>query len=71
MAFEDRVALGDRDLPHHAARMRADDMLIFIASITNSCWPWRTSSPSRTSIETIVPCMGAATATVFSGPMIS
>ena len=44
---------------------------IFIASITKSCWPGAPRSPSRTSIETIVPCIGALTATVPSGAVIS
>ena len=51
-----------------AARMTCS---IFIASMTKSCWPRCTASPSRTSIETIVPCIGAATATVPSGPAMS
>ena len=41
---------------------------IFIASRTAICWPGRTASPSATSIDTTVPCKGAQTATVPSGP---
>ena len=40
---------------------------IFIASITSSRWPWRTRSPSRTSMAMIVPWIGARTATVPAG----
>ena len=41
---------------------------IFIASTTATCWPWRTASPSFTSIATMVPWMGDATPTEPSGP---
>ena len=42
---------------------------IFIASITATCWPPATGSPSATASETIVPCSGAATAMLLSGPV--
>ncbi len=44
---------------------------IFIASITRTSAPARTDWPSRTATLTMVPCIGATTATVFSGPAMA
>ena len=41
---------------------------IFMESITNICWPWRTASPSSTRIWMIVPWSGEAIASVPGGP---
>ena len=57
-----------RTIPLLSAAMTCS---IFIASMTNSCWPRCTRSPSLTSTETIVPCIGASIATVFSGAVMS
>ena len=38
-----------------------------MASMISSGWPAATASPSFTAMLTIVPCMGAGTATVPSG----
>ena len=62
---------GGRDLPHHSAHIRTDDVSIFIASITKSCWPRVTESPAFASTEMIVPCIGAQIAIVPSGISIS
>ena len=43
---------------------------IFIASITNSCCPRRTRSPTATSMLTIVPCIGARTTAAPSGSIV-
>ena len=42
---------------------------IFIASTTAICWPWRTSSPTATSMATMVPWIGEATPAEPSGPV--
>ena len=44
---------------------------IFIASITATCWPAWTVSPSATSTDTTVPWMGAGNPTEPSGPVRS
>ena len=43
---------------------------IFIASITATGWPMATSSPGVTEIEMIVPCSGASTGRLPSGPTL-
>ncbi len=57
-----------RTMPETWAAMTCS---IFIASMTRTCSPWRTAAPSATVTLTMVPCMGAGSGTVFSGPVTS
>ena len=57
-----------RTMPEHAATTLC---CIFIASSTSTSWPASTVAPSSTLNDTTVPCMGARSGTVPSGPMAS
>ena len=73
LEIHDRFAMHQRDAVagdelHDAAALSAMTRCsIFMDSITASCWPGRTISPSFTWMVTMVPCSGAATITAPSG----
>ena len=64
VTFDDRVTYGHSELRRTSpATTAAMTCSIFMASITTSAWPACTRSPATDSQLTMVPCMGAATAT--------